>query len=214
LRIVVALLLLVSAALIGSRMPLIAFLVALFPTAMVGATTARPLRWAAGGAVVLIAVMLLTPMARERLQRTLDGPLATPTMATVDAENVRVAVAHCSLELLEAHWIAGMGQEHVQPALDRCYRQFGIPLLLDGSYSTHCQPLHWWIALGLPGLAAFVLLFGLPLRAAWKAGDGAAAGFVVLIGLCCLTENVLARQWGVVLFAYVNTLLIAGRGRA
>ncbi|HEX2617023.1 MAG TPA: O-antigen ligase family protein, partial [Flavobacteriales bacterium] len=151
-----------------------------------------------------------TPSTRERLAQAFHSE-PMPTATTANALNIRVPITQCSLELLEQHWILGMGQPRVQPALDACYGRFGIPQLRDGSYSTHCQPLHWWIAFGLAGLAAFLVLFGVPLREAFRRADGQAVGFLLIIVLCCLTENVLARQWGVVLFAYVNALLLAGR---
>jgi hypothetical protein len=47
------------------------------------------------------------------------------------------------------------------------------------------------------------------LRRAWRAHDAAHLAFLVFLLLCMATENLLARQWGVVLFACFNALFIA-----
>lgn len=205
----VAVVLLGSAAAIGSRMPLLAFALGLVPALMIG----LPKRIAVRGSLLALGALLVSvavlPSARQRIRQAFDSGWRTPTAATVNALNIRKPVSECSLELLEAHWLIGMGQPRVQPALDHCYRRYDIPLLLDGSYSTHCQPLHWWISFGLAGLAAFLLLFGAPLAHALRAADGEAIGLLLIIGLCCLTENVLARQWGVVPFAFFTALFVA-----
>jgi O-antigen ligase len=128
----------------------------------------------------------------------------------LNSVNIRLPIAKCSLELIRDHWVLGVGQANAQHTLDQCYERFQEPMLLDGSYGTHNQLLHWWLCFGLAGVALYVVYFGTLLITAWQRRDAVHLGFIVLILLCCVTENVLARQWGLVLFASFNALFLAG----
>jgi O-antigen ligase len=119
----------------------------------------------------------------------------------------RFVVGHCSGELLKDHALFGLGQAAVQPALDACYAQFNDPRYLNGSYSTHNQLVHWWLSFGVLGALCFLALFIGPIRMAWITGDARLVAFLVFALLCCTTENLLARQWGVVPFAFFLSLL-------
>ena len=210
-RIAAILLLFTSSALLASRMPLVAFLVA--------ALCIVALRLHRGRALVLAGTILLggvltalaLPGARQRIMESFDATAIPATQAEVNSCNIRRAIAHCTHEAIGAHWLVGTGQARAQATLDTCYQQFGIPILLDGSYGTHNQPLHWWLCFGIAGLLLFVLYFSVLLRSAWHVRDHAHFAFLVLLLLCMLTENLLARQWGVVLFASFNALFVAGR---
>ncbi|MBK8612184.1 MAG: O-antigen ligase family protein [Flavobacteriales bacterium] len=218
LRITIALLLTTAGALIASRTPLIAFAMASLLMLWSHPERKRALRLAAlliGGLVLLIA---LIPSARQRALEPFRTDLAIPTAGASNSVSERFVIGHCTLELLENNWLLGLGQAAVQPALDTCYEQFNDPRFLNGSYSTHCQPLHWWLSFGMLGALLFVALFFVPLRKAWGTRDARLAGFLLFVLVCCLTENVLARQWGVVLFAFFLALLspslFAGAGSA
>ena len=139
------------------------------------------------------------------------APKMPATAYEVTSSNIRTVIAHCTREAIGEHWLLGTGQARAQATLDACYRPFGIPLLLDGSYGTHDQPLHWWLCFGIAGIGLFLVYFGALLRDAWRARDTAHLAFLVLLLGCMLTENVLARQWGTVLFACFNALFVAGR---
>ena len=208
-RIAAMLVLFIAALLLASRMPLIAFVAATIPvfvlrlsrrTAVI-ATIAMLL-----GSVALVAV---APSARLRVAEIFRSTVPPNSQSEVTSTNIRMPLAQCALESLREHWLLGTGQANAQPVLDDCYEQFNIPLLLDGSYGTHNQLLHWWLCFGLAGLALFIVYFGALLRRAWRSRDAAHLGFLIFLLLCMATENLLVRQWGVVLFACFNALFIA-----
>ncbi|MBL8001830.1 MAG: O-antigen ligase family protein [Flavobacteriales bacterium] len=199
--------LVLAAMAIASRTPLLAFVAAalgIFALRMPGRTA---LRAGIGLLLLLAGLVLVVPSARQRMKEVFTTPAGIPDAQAVNSVSERFAIAHCSTELLRRHWVVGMGQASVQPALDACYSGLADPRYADGSHDTHCQPLHWWLSFGLPGLLLFLLLFGAPLAAAWHQRDVRLGLFLVFFGLCCLTENVLARQWGVVPFAFFLSLL-------
>jgi O-antigen ligase len=208
-RIAAILILFISALLLASRMPLVAFVAAALPIFL--------LRLSRGTALVAMITLLLgsvaliaiAPNARQRVVEVFHSTSAPNTQSEVTSTNVRMPLAHCAMETISQHWLLGTGQANAQPILDDCYRQFDIPLLLDGCYGTHNQLLHWWLCFGLAGLALFIVYFGALLRRAWRTRDAAHLAFLIFLLLCMTTENLLARQWGVVLFACVNALFIA-----
>lgn len=209
-RRVATVLLFVAGVLLASRMPLAAFLAAVSCIALMNVPRKKVLRTLTGvfGAVLLTTV--LSPGMRQRMSEALHGQVAPATQSEVTSTNIRLPLAQCTKEAISIHWLWGTGQSEAQATLDRCYRQFNIPLLLDGSYGTHNQMLHWWLCFGVPGLLLFVIYFGVLIHHAWRRKHTAYLVFLVFVLLCMLTENVLARQWGVVLFACFNALFVAG----
>jgi O-antigen ligase len=208
-RIAAVIVLFISALLLASRMPLMAFVASAIPLFLLRLSR----RTAALGIVALVlgslALIAIAPSARQRVAEILHSTGPPSTQNEVTSTNIRMPLAHCALETLREHWLLGTGQANVQHVLDDCYRQFDIPLLLDGSYGTHNQLLHWWLCFGVAGLVLFIVYSGALLRRAWRERDSAHLAFLIFLLLCMMTENLLARQWGVVLFASFNALFIA-----
>jgi hypothetical protein len=194
--------------LIGSRMPVIAFVIAAVVLVSLRLSRRHALR--VGVAIVLTTALaaLLSPALRERTKE-LTGIGTDRRDAEQTSISVRTPVVHCSFSVLKDHWLSGAGQPEVQPALDRCYATRGHDAMIQQGYGPHCQPLQWWLAFGIAGPAAFVVLFGWSMREAWGRKDHIHLAFLVFLFLCCLTEDLLTRQWGVVFFAFFNTVFVA-----
>ncbi|HQW86625.1 MAG TPA: O-antigen ligase family protein [Flavobacteriales bacterium] len=197
----------VMGALLASRMPTLAFLVAfamLLPRGSGGAW--RRLLLPVAGLLVLL--LLAAPTLRGRWLEAFTTPATVPTVAASDTGE-RWALVHCGLDLLERNALTGLGPDRVRGAMDECLRGVAGGAYADGHHGPHDQLLLWWIGLGLPGAVAFVLLFAVPLRVAMRRKDALHAALLVFLALCCLTEDLLDRQWGVVLFAFLNTWVLA-----
>ena len=201
--------LVVAALLVASRTPLFAFAAACIAVLFMRAKKRTAWTWSIGLVLALAIASLFVPSIAQRTHQLIETAESPAGSQPLNSVNIRMPIAHCTSALLKEHWLLGIGQANVQPALDACYQQFNIPLLLDGSYGTHCQPLHWWLCFGILGLLLFIALFALLMRRAWQQRDAAHFGSLLLILICCATENVLARQWGVVLFACFNALFVA-----
>ncbi len=196
------------ASLLASRMPVIALGVSL----VVLAASSR-LPWQAvlrltPAAGILLVLVLALPTLRERFIEVLDTPLAVPVAATSDTGE-RWALVHCSMELVKAHPWAGMGPDAVRKGMDDCLRGVAGGAYADGHHGPHDQLLLWWAALGLAGAFAFILLFAVPARQALRRRDGTLLAVLAYFALCCFTEDLLDRQWGVVLFAFISTWMAA-----
>jgi O-antigen ligase len=210
LRLVAIALLVLAGLLIASRMPLIAFAGGAAAVFLVRMPRRRAWRTALAVFVGVLLLAAITPGARERMAEVLALAQKRTDIRSLNSVDIRVPIAHCSLQRIEENWLLGAGEAHAQALLDSCYTQFGLPMLLNGSYGTHNQLLHWWLCFGLAGVALYIIYFGTLLIRAWQRGDAAHLGFLVLLMLCSTTENILTRQWGVVLFACFNALFVAG----
>lgn len=196
--------------LLASRMPLFAFAAAASLVALLRMPRKQAVRGALGVAIALGLSVTLSAGLRERVQEVFNGPVFPSAQGEITSTNIRLPLAHCSVETIREHWLLGTGQAQAQTVLDACYRQFNIPLLLDGSYGTHDQFLHWWLCFGIAGMLLFIGYFGALLWHAWRRRNIPHLALLVFLLICMATENLLARQWGVVLFACFNALFIAG----
>ncbi|MCB0790192.1 MAG: O-antigen ligase family protein [Flavobacteriales bacterium] len=208
----VAVCLLFGAVWMASRMPVLGFLAGAIVIAVHRPRTERRLHWSLpliALATGLVAFLFAVPNMAERL-----GQLIPQEEPTRSPDAIRGEILHCTIAGLEDHWLLGTGLANVQPTLDACYAQYHDPILSDGHHGTHMQAFHWWLGMGLAGLGAFALLFGRSLWLARSRVDPLHLAFVVMVLLCSFTEDLLSRQWGVVLFAYFNALFLASPAEA
>jgi len=206
-RVSLGALLVASALLLGSRMAVIAFATGTTLLLFLHLRRKQALGWVIAMLVLIGSGAVVMPGIRERIAEVFSTHFAgTGVLNSVD---IRRPIAQCSLELLEQYWITGLGGTALQPALDACYSTLGHPFMTNGSYGPHCQPLQFWLAYGILGIAAFIMLFSWSFLLARRRGDALHMAFLLFTLLCCLTEDLLTRQWGVVFFACFNTLFVA-----
>lgn len=208
-RSAVGILLVLAGLLIGSRMPVIAFGIAAAALLFMVRQRTVAFRWIIGvwGALALAALLL--PGIRERVGELTGSNEVNAPSTAMNSVEIRGPVLDCTFGILEEHWLLGLGGAKVQPAMDRCYTETGFNGMVANGYGPHDQALYWWLAYGILGLAAFALLFGWSMRRALQRNDAMHFTFLLFMLLCCFTEDLLTRQWGVVFFACFNTLFIA-----
>ncbi len=102
--------------------------------------------------------------------------------------------------------MTGIGIGNVQPALNDLYEKRGKEELKKMEYNTHNQYAQVWISNGLPGIIMLILMLGVPLYYSFKSKEYAYQTFLIIMAICFLTENVLARQHGVIFYAFFNSL--------
>ncbi len=207
LRAAVAGVLVLAGTMLASRTPLVAFLAGALVLGWMHLPRRMAMRFSLALGLTLMLVVAAMPSARQRVQEAFHTEIKLPAPGASNSVSERFVVGRCSWELLKEHGVFGLGQTAVQPALDACYAKFNDPRYLDGSFSSHNQLVHWWLSFGVLGALLFVAVFLWPLRLAWNTGDARLAAFLVFVLICCTTENLLARQWGVVPYAFFLSLL-------
>lgn len=206
-RIAITLSLVLFALFAASRTPLIAFILVL------GVLWIRTKGWkrtimpaAITTAVLIIAFIFITPL-KQRYVQVVQTEFALPEGDFHNSVNVRYGIFRCSLEILEENWLAGTSAGSLQERMNTCFQQFDTTVYETGNYNSHNQYLDLWLSLGIVGLFVLFLIYWIPFSYALRTGSDLYLAFILFFSICCMTENVLARQWGVEFFAFFNALL-------
>ncbi|MCB0482459.1 MAG: O-antigen ligase family protein [Flavobacteriales bacterium] len=219
--------------LLSSKMALVAYSVlVLFRTAILlksnfGVGGFSKWAWAALGLFIITGMAIAAPKITHRYQEitqnisavnqqqfTYDSPLNGLTL--------RLIIWNQVFEIVEKEnaYLMGVGNGDGQDKLNEAYAAIGLytgnPDLNDMGYleyNPHNQYVQEYLNTGIIGLAALLMLFVVgTLRAKTLAFLFFATMFV--FGLASLSESVLQRQAGVVLFATMLGIILSNSGRA
>jgi len=119
----------------------------------------------------------------------------------------RLAIWHCTWEIIEDNMIIGVGTGDVKNELFAKYKEKNFYHGLERQYSTHNQYLMIWLSSGVVGLTVFMAMLLVPARKAWFNGNYLFLIFLGIFMLAFLTENVFYRNNGAMLYALFNSLL-------
>ncbi len=206
-RSVAACILLGAGMLAGARTPLAAFGISTLLLLAGHWSTVKKQAWpvAAFGAL-LVLIFFLSPLRN----RSLEFAGVKPDNITVDEKNtlnIRTGIYHCSLSLIKNNWFTGVGPGEVQRKLNSCYEQYPTNVYRLNNYNTHNEYLNHWLSFGIAGLLAFLLIFLMPAYFGLQEKQFIYPLFLLFMFICCMTENLLARQTGVIFYTFFNSLL-------
>lgn len=124
--------------------------------------------------------------------------------------NVRYGIYNCSIDIIKSTFITGVGPTNVQKNLNECYNKFDYKNYDDYNtitYNSHCQYSDILIKYGIFGFIIFIisLLWGI------KNSNISYFGFIIIILLALLTENLFDRQHGIMFFSFYNALFFITR---
>ena len=136
-----------------------------------------------------------------------------------NSSQIRLAIWKTSAAAIQRSPIWGYGLGDVQNELDEGYRE-RFPILLEKQYNSHNQYMGVWLSAGIAGIFFLLLLFFDSMRKLLKSpsesGNFASLSFAILVffALNFLTENVIERQLGSLLFFFLLNLLgsVVSRG--
>lgn len=139
-------------------------------------------------------------------------PLTTPL--TLDQHstrwnsmNLRLLEWKASWSAVKAFWPAGVGTGDGQNILQQYYSTYRLGIF-SFPLNSHNQYLQTFIELGLAGIIMLLFCLYLPLYRSFH-HNSLHFSFIVLFGLMCLSESMLARQKGVVFFALFQSLFLS-----
>lgn len=120
---------------------------------------------------------------------------------------VRKIIFQTDLNLLEAHWLKGLGPYELQRNLDLAmYFHSAISSQALGTYNTHNEYLNYWLSFGLLGFMILIAVLVIFLYHALKRKDALYISLMILLICTFLTENWLSVQHGVLFFASFGSL--------
>ena len=121
-----------------------------------------------------------------------------------DSETItRARIWKAALPVVKENYLIGAGTGDVKRFLHAEFEKNDIPLRSN----VHNQYLDYLMRFGVLGLALFLVIFGYSLIQAIKTNNYIYFCFTIIIMICCFTENILSRQWGITFYATFNYLL-------
>ncbi len=117
--------------------------------------------------------------------------------------SIRKGIYYCSTEKIKDNWLFGYGIGDVQLALNDCYKTIDDGIFNKFDYNSHNQYLGVLLTTGVFGLFALLLMLASNLHLAITNKDWVFLSILVLFIVSFLTENILERQSGVVLFSFL-----------
>ena len=122
--------------------------------------------------------------------------------------NTRLALWTCAWEQIEEKPFFGTGIGDVQNDLVKKYQEKNFIFALESNFNSHNQYLDIMLSNGIVGLFLFVCFILYILYLAIKNKSWFLAGVVVIVAMSCLTENILSRNQGIVVFIVFLSMLL------
>lgn len=122
--------------------------------------------------------------------------------------NTRLALWTCAWEQIEEKPFFGTGIGDVQNDLVKKYQEKNFIFALESNFNSHNQYLDIMLSNGIVGFFLFVCFILYILYLAIKNKSWFLAGVVVIVAMSCLTENILSRNQGVVVFIVFLSMLL------
>ncbi len=120
----------------------------------------------------------------------------------------RIEIWSVSTHIIKNNFLIGVGTGDVKDKLLERYRNEGIDEAFFKEYNTHNQYLQTFIALGIIGFLALVLLLLLPAYYAFRKKIFLYFMFLMIVAVNFLVESMLETQDGVVFYAFFNVFLL------
>ncbi len=194
---------------LASRTPVIATFVALliFSLVQIRRTVIR----FAIVLLLLISSFLLvrfTPALYSRVQETLQTDFSAPKGLQHNSTNIRVGIYKCTWQLIKQRPFIGYGVGSQKKVLNDCYAQYPTDVYQINFYNTHNQYANFWLLTGMPGVLLFMISLFYAFYLAIKHKNGLFICFLALFGISFLTDDILTRQAGIVIYYFVLCLFI------
>ena len=153
-------------------------------------------------AIVFVAVLaILMPSNQKRFKELFKTETYT-TKNETNSTNNRLQIYKCAITLVKNKPLLGYGIGKDRVALNKCYKD-NLYYLFENNFNTHNQYLSIATKVGLIGLIIFLLFLFYNFKLALRTKDKMFLSILIFYSLVFLFENVLERQNGVILFAFL-----------
>ncbi len=194
---------LVMLAVLASRTPFMATMLAALLLSFFHFTRKIYIVYVLGSMIVLsILLAVLVPSFSERFREISMSNVQLPTQDHENSFNLRTGIYKCSMNTISQNWLWGIGPGNVQQSLNTCYNDISKEVYDEKNYNTHNQFLDYWAGLGIAGPVSLLLVFGCFVWTNLKKKNHLAVALAVLFFISMLTENLLTRQNGLVPFGF------------
>jgi hypothetical protein len=159
--------------------------------------------------VIAMGILFVTvPKLGNRFTEAINSELLTKTETDFNSSNIRRTIHYCSVSIMKENWVTGVGMNHYEQSYLDCYGNFTNEDLVKFSFNSHNQYFDAIINHGIIGLLAFLILVLFPMHQKLFYQNHKYLFFKLFFIVCFVTENILSRQDGVLLFAFFNTYFL------
>lgn len=120
---------------------------------------------------------------------------------------IRFKIWPAAFETGVRHLPLGTGIGDASDVLDNTFIENGMALTMEKSLNAHNQFLQTFIASGIPGMLALVILLAVPITLSLRNKNRAYLTFLSIVIINFLFESMLQTQAGVIFFAFINSIL-------
>lgn len=138
----------------------------------------------------------------ERRFREIGRKTTYTELRLENSSSIRLAIYKCGLKKVFEKPIFGYGWGKGNDALKTCYNDKS-KYLLDKEFNSHNQYLGFFLDGGLPALIVLIFFMGFFLRKSLAKKDFVFSTIIIIYGLTMITENILVRQSGIILFIFI-----------
>ncbi len=198
--------------LVGSRIGLFAFFIALIVVLFQLRTINNKLYFSVFASLIFVLsviIIFLNPVLKKRFITDLSAVYPSETVEGWNALNIRVAIWDCSLNSIERSPIWGYGVSSQYAVREKCYTKnysFYGPYGTD--LNSHNQYLEFALIGGVLLLALFIVQLAYSIKTAIRTRSRLHLIFIVLFVVICCGESLLETHKGIVFFALFNSLFI------
>lgn len=146
------------------------------------------------------------PDTAKRFREVLDTK-SYDEVVSYSSTSIRHGIYKCSFEKIKESWLFGYGIGGVGEELRECYKDKSEVLYI-GNFNSHNQYLGIILRVGVFGLLLFIMSIILNLIFLYNRKDYSAFSIILLLVFVMLTENILDRQNGVILFSLLINYFI------
>lgn len=151
-------------------------------------------------AVILFVISYSIPALKSRYVE-LFNTILNDRLSSMGSTSLRIEVYNCAFESIRQSPFIGYGIGDTKEILMNCYA--GLPEVFNGKYfNSHNQFLSAWLIAGIAGVLSLLAMMIYNFKLALRNKDFVHIAGLVLLFTTLLTENILERQNGVILFSF------------
>ncbi len=153
----------------------------------------------------IIILFIVFPTLNTRFGQVIKTKFEPPKGVVYNSTNVRIAVYQCTFENINKSPIIGLGTAGYISGMKRCFHKFNTDIFKKSNfyYNSHNQYLSFVLSNGIIGLVIFLFWICIFYKLAIKYSNYYLLFSMIIFTLMFMTENLLERQTGVVLFNFL-----------
>lgn len=125
-----------------------------------------------------------------------------------NSTNIRIPLWINAAQVIEKNKIFGVGTGDIKEELDSVYLKNKFAYAAEHHFSPHNQVFHTGVILGFTGIFMLLAMLLVPLYYSIRYKSYLLMCFIVIILINMMTESILERQAGIILFAFFYVVLI------